>query len=247
MSIPHRLNSPGEKRNACAALASPDVEGFLIADDDDIHLSHWFRTQAKALQKADWSQSSLVLLEHQEGLREAETGGLYHRGWAFRKAALQKVRGYGPHNNGEDQELADRLRASGATISDPSGFAGPFYLYRYENESYHLSYMDDSGCRRLRQDSFPSRTSISVGWKRQWDKPQLWDANAPGSENTWKVTIPFSRMLLVPRSHDSWILARYPFFVKSSTRKTRISNPKKKSENVNFVANIFHFVSALPL
>ncbi len=170
VSIPHRFNSLGEKRNACAALASPDTEGYLIADDDDIYLPHWFRTQAEALQKADWSHPSLVLLEHQEGLREAETGGLYHGGWAFRKAAFQRVRGYGPHNNGEDQELADRLRASGTTICDPSSLAEPFYLYRYENESYHLSYMDDSGYRSLGQGSFPSRTSISVGWKRQWDK-----------------------------------------------------------------------------
>jgi hypothetical protein len=170
VSIPHRFNSLGEKRNACAALASPDVDGFLIADDDDIYLPHWFRTQAEALRHADWSHPSLVLLEHQEGLREAETGGLYHGGWAFRKSAFQKVRGYGPHNNGEDQELADRLRASGATICDPSGLAEPFYLYRYENESYHLSYMDDSGYRSLGQGGFPSRTSISVGWKRPWDK-----------------------------------------------------------------------------
>lgn len=170
VSIPNRFNSLGEKRNACAALASADVEGFLIADDDDIYLPHWFRTQAEALKQADWSHPSLVLLEHQEGLREAETGGLYHGGWAFRKSAFQKVRGYGPHNNGEDQELADRLRASGATISDPSGFAEPFYLYRYDNESYHLSYMDDSGYRSLGQGEFPSRTSISVGWRRQWDK-----------------------------------------------------------------------------
>ena len=203
MSIPHRFNSLGEKRNACAALASPDTEGFLIADDDDIYLPHWFRTQAEALTRADWSHPSLVLLEHQEGLREAETGGLYHGGWAFRKAAFQKVRGYGPHNNGEDQELADRQRASGATTCDPSSFAEPFYLYRYENESYHLSYMDNSGYRSLGQDSFPSRTSITVGCKRQWDKPPPGDANAPGSENTWKVTIPFSRMLLVPCPHDS--------------------------------------------
>ncbi|MFN9603735.1 MAG: glycosyltransferase, partial [Planctomycetota bacterium] len=94
VSIPNRFNSLGEKRNACAALASPDVEGFLIADDDDIYLPHWFRTQAEALRRADWSHPSLVLLEHHDGLREAETGGLYHGGWAFRKSAFQKVRGY---------------------------------------------------------------------------------------------------------------------------------------------------------
>ena len=29
ISIPSRFRSLGEKRNACAALASPDVEGYL--------------------------------------------------------------------------------------------------------------------------------------------------------------------------------------------------------------------------
>jgi glycosyltransferase involved in cell wall biosynthesis len=36
VSIPARFRTLGEKRNACAALASADVEGFLVADDDDI-------------------------------------------------------------------------------------------------------------------------------------------------------------------------------------------------------------------
>lgn len=52
-----------------------------------------------------------MLLEHTDGLKECETGGLYHGGWAFRRAAFDRVRGYGPHSNGEDQELAGRLNA----------------------------------------------------------------------------------------------------------------------------------------
>lgn len=45
----------------------------------------------------------MVLLEHgHDELREGETEGLYHGGWAFRKSAFYKVIGYGPHNNGED-------------------------------------------------------------------------------------------------------------------------------------------------
>jgi hypothetical protein len=37
---------------------------------------------------------------------------------------------YGPHNNGENQELARRLQASGVTEIDPCRLADPFYLYR---------------------------------------------------------------------------------------------------------------------
>lgn len=170
ISIPRRFRTLGEKRNACAALASPDIQGFLVADDDDIYLPHWFRTQAEALKRAEWSHPSLVLLEHGEGLQECDTGGLYHGGWAFRKEAFYRVRGYGPHNNGEDQELADRLGAAGVTQCDPSEFAPPFYIYRYDNGSYHLSYMDDQGYKELGGPRTKAKMTIQAGWSREWDK-----------------------------------------------------------------------------
>lgn len=171
VSIPNRFRSLGEKRNACAALASPDVEGFLVADDDDIYLQHWFKTQAEALRQAEWSRPGLVLLEHgAEELREGETGGLYHGGWAFRKSAFQKVIGYGPHNNGEDQELAGRLSGAGVTECDPCKFADPFYVYRIDNNSYHLSYMDDRGYRELGRSETTEPSKIPIGWSRDWDR-----------------------------------------------------------------------------
>jgi len=170
VSIPCRFRSLGEKRNACAALASPDVEGFLVADDDDIYFPHWLRTHAEALRRADWSHPGLVLLEHGDGLRECDTGGLYHGGWAFRREAFYRVRGYGPHNNGEDQELADRLGAAGVTQCDPCEFAPPFYIYRYDNSSYHLSYMDDHGYRELGVRDSSSKATIPIRWSREWDK-----------------------------------------------------------------------------
>lgn len=122
----------------------------------------------RALKQADWSRPGLVLLEHNDGLREADTGGLYHGGWAFQKLAFQKVIGYGPHNNGEDQELARRLSESGATEIDPCAFAPPFYVYRYDNASYHLSYMDDQGYRDLGNGTDRTREPIAVGWSRDW-------------------------------------------------------------------------------
>ena len=164
VSIPARFRSLGEKRNACAALASPDVEGFLVADDDDIYLPHWFRATADALANADWSRPGLVLLEHGDGLKEHDTNGLFHGGWAFRKDAFYRVRGYGPHNNGEDQELAGRLHEAGVTIHDPCEDREPFYIYRYDNCSYHLSYMDDAGYRELGQHADDGKATISTGW-----------------------------------------------------------------------------------
>lgn len=167
VSIPSRFRSLGEKRNACAALTSPDVDGFLVADDDDIYLPHWFSAQAEALKQADWSRPGLVLLEDGDALREAESDGLYHGGWAFRKETFYRVRGYGPHNNGEDQELAGRLNEAGAKYCDPCSFARPFYIYRYDNNSYHLSYMDDTGYRSL-GDGEVSKCQVQPGWFRDF-------------------------------------------------------------------------------
>jgi glycosyltransferase involved in cell wall biosynthesis len=168
VSIPRRFRSLGEKRNACAALASADAEGFLVADDDDLYLPHWFSATAQALRRAEWSRPSLVLLEHGEGLKECETGGLYHGGWAFRRDAFYRVRGYGPHNNGEDQEIASRLADAGVSQCDPSQFASPFYIYRNDNASYHLSYMDDRGYEKLGANQAPVRARVHIEWPRDF-------------------------------------------------------------------------------
>lgn len=98
---------------------------------------------ARALAIAQWSRPSLVLLENENGLHEAETGGLYHGGWAYQREAFERVRGYGPLNNGEDQEFAARLTSSGTTVVDPSKLADPFYFYRVDNGSYLAD--DDHG------------------------------------------------------------------------------------------------------
>ena len=170
ISISRRFRSLGEKRNACAALASTDAEGFLVADDDDIYLPHWFQATADALAQADWSRPGLVLLEHGDGLKEHDTNGLYHGGWAFRRDAFYCVRGYGPHNNGEDQELAGRLHEAGVTVRDPCEHHEPFYIYRYDNCSYHLSYMDDAGYRELGQHADDGKATISIGWPSDYTK-----------------------------------------------------------------------------
>ena len=110
-----------------------------------------------------------MLLEDGDGLREVDSEGLYHGGWAFRREAFCRVRGYGPHNNGEDQELAGRLNEAGLKSCDPCTFAEPFYIYRYDNCSYHLSYMDDSGYRSL-GDGDVSKCQVQIGWLRDYDR-----------------------------------------------------------------------------
>jgi hypothetical protein len=164
ISIPCRFASLGEKRNACAALASPDVEGFLIADDDDIYLPHWFRTHAEALRQAEWSRPSLVYLERSGRLEEYPTDGIFHGGWAYRREAFHRVRGYSPRNNGEDQDIAHRMQRAGVTQCNPTEFSPVFYIYREHNESYHLSDMGEHGYEELARQRQSLCKSLPIGW-----------------------------------------------------------------------------------
>ncbi|MFQ3592162.1 MAG: glycosyltransferase [Gemmataceae bacterium] len=170
ISLPARFCTLGEKRNACAALAAPDAEGFLVADDDDVYLPHWFSTQAEAMKRADWSRPSLVLLAHGDGLKEHDTGGLYHGGWALRRSAFDAVRGYAALNNGEDQDLAKRLHDAKVSICDPCEFARPFYHYRVDTGSYHLSYLDDAGYRDLGKKTTKGKHKLQPGWPRDFTR-----------------------------------------------------------------------------
>lgn len=171
ISIPRRFKSLGEKRNAVAGLISKDVQGLAIWDDDDIGLPHALSTQARALELGDWSRPSLVLVEDGPGrLREAKTGGLYQGGWAFRREIFEKVGGYRAHeSNGEDQELGARLVAAGAVIVDPCEFADPFYYYRENSGSFHLSW---SGPKHEGYDALGRGTvqkaTLTIGWPKDF-------------------------------------------------------------------------------
>lgn len=168
ISIPRRFHSLGEKRNACAALASADVAGFLVADDDDVFLPHWFASHAEALRRAEWSRPSLILTEQGGALREHPTGGLYHGNWAFRRETFYRVGGYAALNNGEDQDLAHRLRQAGASECDPCQFAPPFFVCRFNHDSYHVSQMDDQRYRELAAHSLPTTGTLQIGWPLEY-------------------------------------------------------------------------------
>jgi len=166
ISIPRRFHTLGEKRNACAALASPDVEGFLVADDDDIYLPHWFKASAEALKQADWSRPSFHLSEQNNQLKASPTQGLYHASWAVRKEMFYRVSGYTAMNSGEDQNLGHKLIQAGATICDPCQWMKPFFVHRWNTGSYHMSSADYQtlGQRKIR------KATLQIGWSKPWDQ-----------------------------------------------------------------------------
>ncbi len=153
VSTPRRFAALGQKRNAAARLVSPDADALAVWDDDDLYLPWALRASAAALREASWSRPSVVLHSNPDGsLRQHLTGGLFHGGWAYRREAFEAVGGYPPEmNNGEDQGLAARLKAAGATEADPVALGyRPFYIYRWGSaDGWHLSALGPRGYRKL--------------------------------------------------------------------------------------------------
>jgi len=150
ISLSDRFPSLGEKRNAAAALVSPDVEALAVWDDDDLYLPWALRASVAALRIAAWSRPSLVLHRQPDGsLGQHRTGGLFHGGWAYRRETFERRGGYPAMNNGEDQALAARWVAAGTVFADPirRGFR-PFYVYTWGHVQ-HLSGMGPDGYERL--------------------------------------------------------------------------------------------------
>jgi hypothetical protein len=150
-STSRRFATLGEKRNAAVALVGADVESLAVWDDDDLYLPWALSASAAALKRADWSRPALVLHPQSDGsLRQHQTGGLFHGGWAYRRTLFQAAGGYPAMNNGEDQALARRFAAAGAEAADPcaAGFR-PFYVYSWSSNGWHLSGMGNEGYRRL--------------------------------------------------------------------------------------------------
>ena len=85
----------------------------------------------------------------------------------------------------------------------------PFYIYRYDNSSYHLSYMDDSGYRSF-GDGEVTKTQVQPGWFQDFaslpdEQLKHWRAHGrmtfPDEYRGDSYTLPFS-ILADAERHD---------------------------------------------
>ena len=167
VSFPRRFTSLGEKRNASAALASPDVDAFAIWDDDDLYLPTALSASAKALHQAPLSRPSQVLYHRGGAFHRHWTGGLYHGGWAFSRELFRRVAGYRYQSGPEDQELLARMLAAGAATADPlADGTPPFYVYQNDTNSPHISWIGggDKIWQQLGRPHNGFKDSIEPAW-----------------------------------------------------------------------------------
>lgn len=165
VSTSTRYPSLGEKRNACAALA-PDADAYLVADDDDIYLPHWFSSVAAALQYEAWCKPAKVYSARNNKYVLKPAGGIYHSSWAYRRQAFEAVNGYRPMNAGEDSELSTRMAKK---LGPPATVPEPYLIYRFQADpGYSATAMTtpkayNAVCTR---DVHPH--TLKPGWRRDY-------------------------------------------------------------------------------
>jgi len=150
VSIDRRFNSLGSKRNACAALANPESEGFLICDDDDFLFPWAMAATDRALTLGKWAQPREVFewgdsgtLVRQETFSRHRPNYIdYHSGWSYRRSTFESIRGY-PIIGEEDTPVRDYLteNVSPSINTISHDFPVPFVIYSSESPNYRISHL----------------------------------------------------------------------------------------------------------
>lgn len=173
ISIARRFRTLGEKRNAAAALAAPDVDAYAVWDDDDIYLPWHLASVARALGQQPWSVPHVVFREMFGRLELYANGDRYfHSGWGFSRELFQRAGGYPFSQAGEDQALRGRFEAAGAVPADSSAGSDPSYVTRWfgEPDAWHISALDGDGYRQVGIARAPTRVNkIEPRLSRNWE------------------------------------------------------------------------------
>lgn len=173
VSFSQRFRTLGEKRNASAALVSPDVQAYCVWDDDDAYLPWHIETCAKALEHGEFCVPGYVLVQKRGGLHQKPTAGLFHGSWAFTRRAFDQVHGYPFIQSGQDQGLFARFRNAKISRADQTKFdARPSYIYRWFQypHAFHLSSMGRGGYEKLAQKTGEPVAALDLRLEHDWVK-----------------------------------------------------------------------------
>lgn len=169
VNVSRRFRTVGEKRNACAALASHDL--LFVWDDDDIYLPHRLSYCIRMLdsERGFFKPSRAFVLS--DGKLSGPTGNVFHSGSCFTRALFDEAHGYPHVGSGQDVglELAfERIIGSGKNY-DAILPGEIYYIYRWNGTgSYHLS-----GFGPDRQESASGNERVAEYVRRQLAAGQL--------------------------------------------------------------------------
>jgi hypothetical protein len=139
VNVTKRFRTVGEKRNACAALATHDL--LFVWDDDDIYLPHRLSFSVKMFDPAKRFFKPRTALALNNGVLKGPDRNLFHSGSCWARSLFDEVHGYAHMNSGQDMELEQRFAK--LIPKDKDTEIRPediFYIYRWAGTaSFHLS------------------------------------------------------------------------------------------------------------
>jgi len=173
-STSQRYSSMGLKRNAVIELALkqyPDIEGFMLWDDDDCYFPHALESVSKALDKKCWAQPRLALemTEDGESLKRVMTNNkhgkpksiAYGGCWAWRLDTFRELGMFPDTNHSEDNKVAHPCLARFGSSANSSP-EEPWYYYNRTNNSISAEGKDFYS-QRGSQEVEPVE-ELSIGW-----------------------------------------------------------------------------------
>jgi len=166
----------GEKRNACIDLALeryPEIDAFMLWDDDDVYFPHAIQCVSDALDAKCWAQprhvfemskngKELLKTETWQRHRDPNKTLCYGGCWAWRMDTFNSLGRFPRTNNGEDIKVAWPCLSKHGPSADSSPNKSPWYYYNRLNNS-----ISDEGngfyAIRARQ-TIEVVDELSIGW-----------------------------------------------------------------------------------
>ena len=169
VSLPVRFRTLGEKRNATAALVSPDVTHFALWDDDDIYLPWHLQNMAEVFEAGcEWSKPRDLFIHSGGPFRRKGTTFLYHAMWGFSRELFLAVGGYPAMQSGQDQGLLKRFKQAKTEWKSPSGDTSFAYRWHSYPGAKHLSAMGNGGYESRKKEKIEHVGRIKPAWSKDW-------------------------------------------------------------------------------
>ncbi|MFZ2639490.1 MAG: glycosyltransferase [Verrucomicrobiia bacterium] len=139
INVSKRFRTVGEKRNACAALATHDL--LFVWDDDDIYLPHRLKLSVQMFDPAKRFFKPRNALVLNNCVLQGPDRNLFHSSSCWSRSLFDQVRGYAHVNSGQDLEIEQQFeRVIGKDKNTEVRPTEIFYIYRWAGTtSFHLS------------------------------------------------------------------------------------------------------------
>ena len=167
----HRFRTLGEKRNATAALAAPDVDAYCAWDDDDIYLPWHMSAAVAALAGADYTIPTQIYTDKKNRLERKSNQYLFHGALGVPAQAFEKSAAIPGSRVARIRGLLRRFKAAKLRRADPLQCdARPSYVLPLVHQPHTQHPRPSARMATNGLDAVPSDSisSLVPAWQKDW-------------------------------------------------------------------------------